>query len=67
MCATGAWPAAVEPAAKRLAGQRPSARSRAMRCEIARRGPGQGGWVGSEGAKVFSAVDGKLEAREPDL
>ena len=28
MCATGA----VEPAAKRLAGQRPSARSRAMRC-----------------------------------
>ena len=37
------------------------------RPEIARRGPGRGGWVGSEGAKVFSAVDGKLEAREPDL
>ena len=27
----------------------------------------RGGWVGSEGAKVFSAVDGPLEAREPDL
>ena len=24
-----------------------------------RRGPGRGGWVGSEGAKVFSAVDGQ--------
>ena len=27
----------------------------------------RGGWVGSEGAEVTSAVDGKLEAREPDL
>merc|ERR1712086_1020090 len=35
--------------------------------EIARRGPGRSGWVGSEGAEVFSAVDGELEAREPDL
>ena len=35
--------------------------------EIARRGPGRGGWVGSEGAEVTSAVDVKLEAREPDL
>ena len=35
--------------------------------EIARRGPGRGGWVGSEGAEVTSAVEGQLEAREPDL
>ena len=27
----------------------------------------RGGWVGSEGAEVTSAVEGQLEAREPDL
>ena len=35
--------------------------------EIARRGPRRGGWVGSEGAEVTSAVEGQLGAREPDL
>merc|ERR1712086_1029752 len=43
------------------------ARDSARSPEIARRGPRRGGWVGSEGAEVFSAVDGELGAREPDL
>ena len=53
------------------------ARDSARSPEIARRGPRspeiarfcgrRGGWVGSEGAEVSSAVDGQLGAREPDL
>ena len=43
------------------------ARDCARSTEIARRGPRRGGWVGSEGAQVCSAVDGQLGAREPDL
>ena len=30
-------------------------------------GTRRGGWVGSEGAEVISAVEGQLGAREPDL
>ena len=57
--------------------KREIARDRAARPEIARdravlRRLGmsrarRGGWVGSEGAEVISAVDRSVEAREPDL
>ena len=65
------------PRSPEIARRGPEIARDSARSPIARRGPRspeiarfcgrRGGWVGSEGAEVFSAVDGKLEAREPDL